>query len=248
MKGSLHTDELMGAVVPIGDGPAHGAAHLHVFVMDVPTYPRLLMVTDAAINIYPTLEDKVDICQNAIDLAHILGIAKPKVAILSAVETINPKIPGDARRRGAVQDGRPRPDRRAASSTARSRSTTRSRSRRRGPRRSTRRSPGEADILLVPDLEAGNMMAKQLQYLAGADCGGHRARHARADRAHVARRQRAHAARVGRGAEARRARRGASRLTARRTERRRRASGARRELLLGERHPVARADRRARRR
>ena len=94
MKGSLHTDELMAAVVPSATGLRTARRISHVFVIDVPTYPRLLMVTDAAINIYPDLEDKVDICQNAIDLAQILGIATPKVAILSAVETVNPKIPG----------------------------------------------------------------------------------------------------------------------------------------------------------
>jgi phosphate acetyltransferase len=130
-----------------------------------------LMVTDAAINLYPTLEEKVDICQNAIDLAHILGIAKPKVAILSAVETINPKIPGtlDAAAlckmadrgqiTGAFLDGPLAFDNAISVEAARTKGI---------------RSPvaGEADILLVPDLEAGNMLAKQLQYLAGADAAG----------------------------------------------------------------------------
>jgi phosphotransacetylase len=129
------------------------------------------MVTDAAINLYPTLEDKVDICQNAIDLAHILGIAKPKVAILSAVEMINPKIPGtlDAAAlckmadrgqiTGAFLDGPLAFDNAISVEAARTKGI---------------RSPvaGEADILLVPDLEAGNMLAKQLQYLAGADAAG----------------------------------------------------------------------------
>ena len=171
MKGSLHTDELMETVVPSASGLRTARRISHVFVLDVPTYPRLLMVTDAAINLYPTLEEKVDICQNAIDLAHILGIAKPKVAILSAVETINPKIPGtlDAAAlckmadrgqiTGALLDGPLAFDNAISIEAARTKSI---------------RSPvaGEADILLVPDLEAGNMLAKQLQYLAGADAAG----------------------------------------------------------------------------
>jgi len=171
MKGSLHTDELMGSVVPSASGLRTARRISHVFVLDVPTYPRLLMVTDAAINLYPTLEDKVDICQNAIDLAHILGIAKPKVAILSAVETINPKIPGtlDAAAlckmadrgqiTGALLDGPLAFDNAVSVEAARTKSI-----------RSA--VAGEADILLVPDLEAGNMLAKQLQYLAGADAAG----------------------------------------------------------------------------
>jgi phosphate acetyltransferase len=171
MKGSLHTDELMSSVVPTATGLRTARRISHVFVLDVPTYPRLLMVTDAAINLYPTLEDKVDICQNAIDLAHILGIAEPKVAILSAVETINPKIPGtlDAAAlckmadrgqiTGALLDGPLAFDNAISAEAAR---TKRIRS----------AVAGEADILLVPDLEAGNMLAKQLQYLAGADSAG----------------------------------------------------------------------------
>jgi len=87
MKGSLHTDELMAEVVPSSAGMRTSRRISHVFVMDVPAYPRLLLITDAAINIHPTLEDKVDIAQNAIDLAHVLGIEQPKVAVLSAVET-----------------------------------------------------------------------------------------------------------------------------------------------------------------
>ena len=92
MKGSLHTDHLLHAVMADKTGLRTTRRISHVFVLDVPTYPKTLMVTDAAINIYPTLEDKVDIVQNAIDLAHALGIEKPKVAILSAVETVTPKI------------------------------------------------------------------------------------------------------------------------------------------------------------
>jgi hypothetical protein len=93
MKGSLHTDELMAAVVPSATGLRTERRISHVFAMDVPTYPRPLFITDAAINIYPTLEDKVDILKNAIQLAQALNISQPKVAILSAVETVNPKIP-----------------------------------------------------------------------------------------------------------------------------------------------------------
>src|SRR5262249_6525965 len=92
MKGSLHTDELMGAVVPSAAGMRTARRISHVFVIDVPSYPRLLLITDAAINISPTLEEKADIAQNAIDLAHVLGIEQPKVAVLSAVETVTSKI------------------------------------------------------------------------------------------------------------------------------------------------------------
>ena len=171
MKGSLHTDELMAAVVPSATGLRTARRVSHVFVMDVPAYPRLLLVTDAAINLYPTLEDKVDICQNAIELAHILGIAKPKVAILSAVETINPKIPGtlDAAAlckmadrgqiTGGLLDGPLAFDNAISAAAART-------------KRIDSPVAGQADILLVPDLEAGNMMVKQLQYLAGADSAG----------------------------------------------------------------------------
>src|SRR5581483_9866781 len=92
MKGSLHTDELLGAVVPSATGLRTSRRLSHVFVMDVPSYPRMLLITDAAVNIFPKLEEKVDIVQNAIDLAHVLGIDQPKVAILSAVETVTSKI------------------------------------------------------------------------------------------------------------------------------------------------------------
>jgi phosphate acetyltransferase len=171
MKGSLHTDELMAAVVPSVTGLRTARRISHVFVIDVPTYPRLLMVTDAAVNIYPDLEAKVDICQNAIELAQILGIETPKVAILSAAETVNPKIPGSldaaalckmAERGqivGGVLDGPLGFDNAISAEAARTKHIV---------------SPvaGQADILLVPDLEAGNMVAKQLQYLAGADAAG----------------------------------------------------------------------------
>jgi phosphate acetyltransferase len=171
MKGSLHTDELLAAVVPSATGIRTARRISHVFVLDVPAYPRPLLVTDAAINIYPTLEDKVDIVQNAIDLAHILRIEQPKVAILSAVETINPKIQStlDAAAlckmadrgqiTGGVLDGPLAFDNAISEEAARTKKIV---------------SPvaGKADILLVPDLEAGNMVAKQLQYFAGADSAG----------------------------------------------------------------------------
>ena len=171
MKGSLHTDELMGAVVATAGGLRTARRISHVFVIDVPTYPRLLLVTDAAINIAPDIEVKADIAQNAIDLARVLGIAKPKVAILSAVETVNPKIPStvDAAAlckmadrgqiTGGVLDGPLAFDNAISAAAAATKNIV---------------SPvaGEADILLVPDLESGNILAKQLQYLAGADSAG----------------------------------------------------------------------------
>jgi phosphate acetyltransferase len=171
MKGSLHTDELMGAVVPSATGLRTGRRVSHVFVMDVPTYPRMLMVTDAAINISPTLKDKADIVQNAIDLARILGVEKPKVAILAAVETVSPDMPStiDAAAlckmadRGQITggqlDGPLAFDNAINAAAAKIKKINSS-------------VAGEPDILLAPDLEAGNMLAKQLQYLAGADSAG----------------------------------------------------------------------------
>jgi phosphotransacetylase len=171
MKGSLHTDELMSAVVPAATGLRTARRISHVFVIDVPTYPRLLLVTDAAINIAPDIEVKADIAQNAIDLARVLGIEKPKIAILSAIETVNPKIPStvDAAAlckmadrgqiTGGVLDGPLAFDNAISAAAAATKNIV---------------SPvaGEADILLVPDLESGNILAKQLQYLAGADSAG----------------------------------------------------------------------------
>ena len=171
MKGSLHTDEIMAAVVPSATGLRTGRRISHAFLMDVPAYPRVLLVTDAAINIYPSLDDKVDIAQNAIDLARVLGVGTPRVAILSAVETINPKIQStiDAAAlckmadrgqiTGGILDGPLAFDNAISEEAARTKKIV---------------SPvaGKADILLVPDLEAGNMVAKQLQYLAGADSAG----------------------------------------------------------------------------
>ncbi|MFC5304561.1 bifunctional enoyl-CoA hydratase/phosphate acetyltransferase [Azospirillum picis] len=171
MKGSLHTDELMGAVVKKETGLRTGRRLSHVFVMNVPTYPRPLLITDAAINIYPTLEDKVSIAQNAIDLAKVLGTEVPRVAILSAVETINTKIASTLEAAalckmadrgqitGGILDGPLAFDNaisREAAITKGIRSEV----------------AGQADILLVPDLEAGNMLAKQLSFLAHADAAG----------------------------------------------------------------------------
>ena len=171
MKGSLHTDEMMHAVAQRDLGLRTARRISHVFVMDVPAYPRMLMVTDAAINIYPSLEDKVDIAQNAIDLAHELGVEQPKVAILSAVETVYPKITSTIEAAalckmadrgqisGALLEGPLAFDNAISEEAARIKKIV---------------SPvaGKADILLVPDLEAGNMLAKQLSYLADAEAAG----------------------------------------------------------------------------
>ncbi len=171
MKGSLHTDEMMHEVARRDTGLRTARRISHVFVMDVPTYPRTLLITDAAINIYPTLEDKLDIVQNAIDLSHVLGVAEPRVAILSAVETVYPKINStiDAAAlckmadrgqiTGALLDGPLAFDNAISEEAAKIKKIN---------------SPvaGRADILLVPDLEAGNMLAKQLSYLSEADAAG----------------------------------------------------------------------------
>jgi phosphate butyryltransferase len=171
MKGSLHTDELMAEVVARETGLRTARRISHVFIMDVPTYHKPLFVTDAAVNIFPTLEDKVDICQNAIDLARALGMENPKVAILSAVETVTPKIPSTidaaalckmAERgqiRGGILDGPLAFDNAISAEAAQTKGIT---------------SPvaGDPDILLVPDLEAGNMLAKQLTFLLKADAAG----------------------------------------------------------------------------
>jgi len=171
MKGSLHTDELMSAVISKTSGLRTARRVSHVFLADVPTYPHPLMITDAAINIEPTLEDKVDIIQNAIDLAHIMGLAEPKVAILSAVETVTSKIRStiDAAAlckmadrgqiTGGLLDG-PLAFDNAISLVAAKTKGIRS------------LVAGNADILVVPDLESGNMVAKQLEYLANALMAG----------------------------------------------------------------------------
>jgi phosphate acetyltransferase len=171
MKGSLHTDLMMHSVLRKEDGLRTCRRISHAFIMEAPLYRRALIITDAAVNIYPTLEDKIDIVQNAIDLAHRLGIPKPKVAILSAIETVNPKIVStlDAAAlckmadrgqiTGAILDGPLAFDTAVSAEAARVKNLT---------------SPvaGDADILVVPDLESGNMLAKQLEYLGGARLAG----------------------------------------------------------------------------
>ncbi|KIC44878.1 bifunctional enoyl-CoA hydratase/phosphate acetyltransferase [Tateyamaria sp. ANG-S1] len=171
MKGALHTDEIMSAVVSKSNGLRSERRMSHVYVMDVPTYPKPLLITDAAINIAPDLQTKADIVQNAIDLAHALGIDTPKVALLSAVETITPRMQSTVEAgapckmadrgqiTGGVLDGPLAFDNAISMRAVASKGIT---------------SPvaGQADILVAPDLEAGNMIAKQLMYLAGAEGAG----------------------------------------------------------------------------
>jgi len=171
MKGSLHTDELMGAVVSRDGGLRTARRISHAFVMDVPTYHKVLIVTDGAINIAPTLEDKVDICQNAIDLAVALGREWPNVAILAAVETVTSKMPAtiDAAalckmaERGQIKNGIL--DGPLAFDNAISKDAAKTK----GIHSDV---AGDPDILLAPDLEAGNILAKQLTFLAKADSAG----------------------------------------------------------------------------
>ncbi|NEW98817.1 bifunctional enoyl-CoA hydratase/phosphate acetyltransferase [Rhodopseudomonas sp. BR0G17] len=171
MKGALHTDELMHAVVDRARGLRTARRISHVYAIDAPDYPRALLVTDAAINIYPTLADKRDIIQNAIDLAHALGIGEPRVALLSAVETVTESIRSTldaaalckmAERgqiKGGILDGPLAFDNAVSEEAAKTKGIV---------------SPvaGRADIFVVPDLEAGNMLAKQLEYLAHARVAG----------------------------------------------------------------------------
>ena len=171
MKGSLHTDEIMGAIVPTAAGLRTSRRISHAFVMDVATYPKMFIMTDAAVNIFPDLEVKRDIVQNAIDLAHALGIELPKVGILSAVEVINPKIPSTVEAAalckmadrgqitGGILDGPLAFDNAISAQAAKTKGII---------------SPvsGDVDILLAPDLEAANMLFKQLTYLAGAEGAG----------------------------------------------------------------------------
>lgn len=171
MKGSLHTDELMSAVVSTQGGLRTERRVSHVYLMDVAGYPRPLLVTDAAINIAPDLEAKRDIIQNAVELAHAIGIATPRVAILAAVETVNLKMRSTLEAAalckmadrgqitGAILDGPLAFDNAVNPDAAKEKGIV---------------SPvaGQADILLVPDLEAGNMLAKQLTFLSGADAAG----------------------------------------------------------------------------
>ncbi|WP_030539338.1 bifunctional enoyl-CoA hydratase/phosphate acetyltransferase [Sphingobium sp. DC-2] len=171
MKGSLHTDELMGAVVARETGLRTERRVSHAYLMDVPGHPAPLIITDAAINIAPGLKEKADIIRNAIDLAHVIGIECPRVAILSAVETINPSIAStlDAAAlckmadrgqiAGGLLDGPLAFDNAISEAAAREKGIV---------------SPvaGKAEILVVPNLEAGNMLAKQLTFLGGADAAG----------------------------------------------------------------------------
>jgi len=171
MKGALHTDELLHAVVNRDTGLRTKRRLSHVFAIDAPRYPRPLFITDAAINIYPTLEDKVDIVQNAIDLVHALGVPEPKVALLSAVETVSStikstidaaalcKMADRGQITGAILDGPLAFDNAVSAEAAKTKGIN---------------SPvaGSADIFVVPDLEAGNMLAKQLEYLANAEIAG----------------------------------------------------------------------------
>jgi phosphate acetyltransferase len=171
MKGSLHTDELMGAVVRRETGLRTARRISHCFIMDVPAHPDPLIVTDAAVNIAPTLKDKVHIVQNAVDLAHDLGMAEARVAILSAMETVNPDVPSTLEAAalckmadrgqitGGVLDGPLALDNAISPEAARIKKIV---------------SPvaGRANVLVVPDLEAGNMLAKSLTFLAGADAAG----------------------------------------------------------------------------
>ncbi|WP_093917087.1 bifunctional enoyl-CoA hydratase/phosphate acetyltransferase [Sulfitobacter marinus] len=171
MKGKIHTDELLGPVVNLETGLRTERRMTHVFALDVPSYPKPLLISDAAINICPNLQVKRDIVQNAIDLGHALGIVCPKVAVLSAVETVTPNIPStvDAAalckmaNRGQITGGQL--DGPLAFDNAVSRVAA-------DAKGIVSEIAGSADILIVPDLEAGNMVAKQLVYLAGADSAG----------------------------------------------------------------------------
>ncbi|MBN8874087.1 MAG: phosphate acetyltransferase [Rhodospirillales bacterium] len=171
MKGSLHTDEVMGAVVAHGTGLRTARRISHCFIMDVPGYAAPLIITDAAVNIAPTLEEKVDIVQNAIDLAHALGLDQVLVAILSAMETVNPKVPSTIEAAalckmadrgqitGGLLEGPLALDNAIDPHAAAIKHIV---------------SPvaGRANVLVVPDLEAGNMLAKSLSFLGGAECAG----------------------------------------------------------------------------
>ena len=171
MKGSLHTDELMTAIVASTSGLRTKRRVSHCFVLQTPHYPRPFIVTDAAINLNPTLEQKADIVRNAIDLAHVIGVATPKVAILAAVETVSAAMPAtlDAAAlckmadrgqiSGGVLDGPLAFDNAVSLAAARTKGLT-------------SEVAGQADILVVPDLESGNILAKQLIYLGDAASAG----------------------------------------------------------------------------
>jgi phosphate acetyltransferase len=171
MKGSLHSDDLLTAIIDKQHGLRTKRRMSHVFVMDVPTYDKMLLVTDGALNLAPDLATKADIVQNAIELAHAIGVAEPKVAVLAAVEVVNPNMPAtiDAAAlckmadrgqiTGGIIDGPLAFDNAISPEAARTKKIV---------------SPvaGHADVLVVPDLEAGNMLAKQLTFLARADAAG----------------------------------------------------------------------------
>jgi phosphate acetyltransferase len=171
MKGSLHTDELMGAVVSKTDGIRTARRISHCFIMDVPNHLDPLIITDAAVNIAPTLDDKVDIIQNAIDLAHAMQFPEVRVAILSAMETVTSKVPSTVEAAalckmaergqitGALLDGPLALDNAISPEAARIKGIV-------------SKVAGRANVLVVPDLEAGNMLAKSLSFLAGADAAG----------------------------------------------------------------------------
>jgi phosphate acetyltransferase len=171
MKGSLHTDEIMGEVVKRDTGLRTARRISHCFVMDVPSYEYALIISDAAVNIAPTLKDKVDIVQNAIDLAHALRIPEVRVAILSAMETVNPDVPSTIEAAalckmadrgqitGAILDGPLALDNAINLEAA-------------GIKKIKSPVAGRANVLIVPDLEAGNMLAKSLSFLAKADSAG----------------------------------------------------------------------------
>jgi phosphate acetyltransferase len=171
MKGSLHTDELMGEVLRSVDGLRTERRVSHTFVLDVPSYPKPLLISDAAINLEPDLDAKRDIVRNAIDLARAIGIEEPKVAILAAVETVNAKMRStlDAAAlckmadrgqiTGGIVDGPLAFDNAINLQAAKDKGIV-------------SRVAGQADILIAPDLEAGNMISKQLQYLADAQAAG----------------------------------------------------------------------------
>jgi phosphate acetyltransferase len=171
MKGSLHSDEILGAVVSRDSGMRTGRRISHVFIMDVPTYHKVLVITDAAINLAPTLEEKADICQNAIELCVSMDVQRPKVAILAAVETVNSKMPATIDAAclckmsergqiiGGILDGPLAFDNAISREAAKMKGIA-------------SEVAGDPDILLAPDLEAGNILAKQLTFLSGADSAG----------------------------------------------------------------------------
>jgi len=171
MKGSLHTDELMGAVVSKADGIRTARRISHCFIMDVPNHDDALIITDAAVNIAPNLDEKVDIIQNAIDLAHAMQFPEVRVAILSAMETVTSKVPSTVEAAalckmaergqitGALLDGPLALDNAISVEAAAIKGIV-------------SKVAGHANVLVVPDLEAGNMLAKSLSFLAGADAAG----------------------------------------------------------------------------